>query len=65
MTNIDKMKQSAADEVGERPGPAASLAESIGSDNLDDVIDYGNGNDSADDEVFRRQMRATAKVKRE
>lgn len=40
-----------------------SLAESVVTENLDDMIDDGNGFDSAGDEVFRRQMRATAKVK--
>lgn len=41
----------------------ASFADSIASDNIDDLDDNNNSSiEAAEDEVFRRQMRATTKV---
>lgn len=56
-----RRQQAASEEVGERLFPAMSFAESITSE-ADGFDDYND--EAAGDEVFRRQMRATAKVRK-
>ena len=57
-------QQAAAEDAGERRSPVASFADSVATENIDELDDTNNNsNEAAGDEVFRRQMRATTKVK--